>query len=150
MKFTLTAKQYVDSIMESVSKKYIFRLEHIDTHQGPYQTKLKDGSKFDLADKFPISPRENPAPIKDKRLVDNAGGLSELKHFIDNGIFAFESMQHLRKWFGSKAIRWMLDDISEFVIIKKSVPEDTIIYGDSQCIVDAKTWIKATAKTVKF
>jgi hypothetical protein len=128
----------------------VFRIEHIKNKTGPYQTKLKDGSRFDLADTFPINLKYNPPPIKDNSLKDAANKTGmDISKWIREGVFCFNSEFQMKRWFTSKAIKWMVDE-KEFQVVRKVVPADKVICGEFQCVVNKTAWNKASSKIIKI
>lgn len=144
MEFLVTAER----LISEASKTDVFRIEHVVSKLGPYRAGYEAGEEF--AKKFKLSAKYNPDPIRDNSLKDAANKTSkDISWYIRNGIFAFGSIQDMKRWFTSKGIQFLLDT-GEFHIVKKSVPSEKVICGEFQCVVDKKAWDSASAKVVKF
>ncbi len=127
-----------EAYLNEANKTDVYRIEHKAQKLGPYHAGYQAGGDF--AKQFPISLKYNPDPSKDPAFTTD---------ILKNGVFGFTSIQQMKRWFSSKGIRFLLDT-DEFQIIKKSLPVDKVICGDSQCVTDKRLWSKIPSKTVKF
>ena len=131
-----------NKIILEVSKIEVFRLEHKSSGLGPYQAKYN--AKNEFADKFHIMPKYNPAPSSDNTLPKDM-----FSRNINSLIFAFSSIQQMKRWFTSNGIRFLLDT-GEFNIISKKIPADSVFCGEYQCAIDVTEWRAAPAKIVRL
>lgn len=139
-----------EAYINEASGVELFRIEHVKDKTGPYQTKLKDGSTFDLSDTFPINLKYNPPPLKDDSLKDAANATDkDISKWIRDGVFCFNSIFQMKRWFTSKAINWLIDE-KEFQIVKKTVKSDKVICGEFQCVVNKDAWNKAASKIIRI
>lgn len=140
---------------ESSNNIDVFRIEHKETKQGPYQAELHtDSGSIKFYEKFPQNPRDNPSPLKDTTLKDAVNNHEtihkDISWWIREGVFAFTSIQQMRKWFSTKGIIWLTDELQTFNVIKKSVPIDSIAIGELQSVVLNKVWFKSKDKIIKI
>lgn len=149
--------------MKSVSQLFnessndidVYRIEHKTDKKGPYQAELHtDNGSVKFYEKFPQNPRDNPAPMKDNSLKDAVNKHDvihkDISWWIREGVFAFTSIQQMRKWFTKKGIMWLTDELGTFNVIKKSIPSDSVAVGELQSLVLNKAWNKSKEKIIKI
>lgn len=128
----------------------VYRIQHSESGLGPYFADVfYEGCKFYVHEWIDHSKFNNPEPECDSLLCVNF----EKKHGIkkwqpiadrakENYIYAFNNEKQLKKWFGSKTLAFLIKSVG-FDVVVKEIPDEFVLTGYSQCLVDAAAWIEA-------
>lgn len=128
----------------------IFRIQHEHTGQGPYFADVfYMGKKFYVHEWIDHSKFNNPEPECDSLLCVNfekKHGIKKWQPIADRAkedyIYAFCTERQLKKWFGSKTLAFLIDSVG-FDVVVKEIPDDKVIAGYSQCLVETAAWFEA-------
>lgn len=130
----------------------VYRLQHRIAGKGPYMYS-SGNCAFDLHEICGgMNSRNCPEPDDDALLKKNFMKRFSMSYSIRGNIrgsflFAFVNPEQLKKWFGSSGIMKMLAHHG-FEVAVKDIPDDKVIIGDSQCIVNSEAWFETPVTTL--
>lgn len=121
----------------------VYRLQHKESGKGPYTHLSSINVHLDEVCGA-MNARNCPEPSNDKVLTDNYreryGFTYDLSSSILSAfVFGFSDTAQLKKWFGSPGIMKLLL-YHGFEVVVKDVAVDSVVIGDSQCIIDIDEW----------
>lgn len=124
----------------------VFRLQHKVSGKGPYAAQNSLG--FDLNSLCGnMNARNCPEPDNDLLLRLNFNSRFPTCYTIrgsirDEFLFGFLDEAQLKKWFGSKGIRRLIEEY-DFEVVVKNIHRLKVIKGESQCMIDVGAWFES-------